>query len=222
LPVFKVLRQDFDLAATIERTSGSASMSEQTSFEDLIRRVRAGDQDAAAELVQRYEPAIRRAVRFRLSDTRLMRVLDSMDICQSVFASFFVRTANGQFDIDNPEQLMKLLVAMARNKLAKQVHGQQRQCRDYRRVQGGEMDEGQFPAAEGTPSQFAAGQELLREADKLLTEEEIKLRELRKEGFDWSAIAQQLGSSPEALRKKLTRALDRVAHELKLDDYEHE
>ena len=75
-------------------------MSEQTSFEDLIRRVRAGDQDAAADLVKRYEPAIRRAVRFRLTDTRLMRVLDSMDICQSVFASFFVRTANGQFDIE--------------------------------------------------------------------------------------------------------------------------
>jgi RNA polymerase sigma-70 factor (ECF subfamily) len=197
-------------------------MSEPTSFEDLIRRVRAGDQDAAADLVKRYEPAIRRAVRFRLSDTRLMRVLDSMDICQSVFASFFVRTANGQFDIDNPEQLMKLLTAMARNKLSKQVHGQQRQKRDYRRVQGGEIDEGQFPALEGTPSQFVAGQELLREADKLMTPDEIQLRELRKEGLDWAAIADQLGSSPEALRKKLTRALDRVAHELKLDDDENE
>src|SRR5262249_8797908 len=77
----------------------SSLMSEPTSFEDLIRRVRAGDQDAATELVRRYEDSIRRAVRFRLADTRLVRVLDSMDICQSVFASFFVRTAAGQFDI---------------------------------------------------------------------------------------------------------------------------
>ncbi len=38
-------------------------MSEPTSFADLIRRVRGGDADAAAELVRNYEPAIRRAVR---------------------------------------------------------------------------------------------------------------------------------------------------------------
>jgi RNA polymerase sigma factor (sigma-70 family) len=197
-------------------------MLEPTSFEELIRRVRAGDQDAAAELVQRYEPAIRRAVRFRLTDARLGRVLDSMDICQSVFASFFVRTAAGQFDIDQPEQLMKLLVAIARNKLAKQVQCQQRHRRDYRRVQDGEVDEGQFVADDGSPSQIVAAQELLSKADRLLSDDERKLREMRKEGLDWAAIAEQLGSSPEALRKKLARAMDRVAHDLDLDDYNHE
>ena len=57
-------------------------MSEPASFEELIRRVRAGDQDAATELVRRYEPAIRRAVRFRLADTRLQRVLDSREAKQ--------------------------------------------------------------------------------------------------------------------------------------------
>ena len=39
-------------------------MPDNPSIDDLIRRVRAGDQDAASELVKRYEPAIRRAVRF--------------------------------------------------------------------------------------------------------------------------------------------------------------
>jgi RNA polymerase sigma-70 factor (ECF subfamily) len=197
-------------------------MSEPTSFEDLIRRVRAGDQDAAAALVQRYEPAIRRAVRFRLSDTRLVRVLDSMDICQSVFASFFVRTAAGQFDIDQPDQLMKLLVVMARNKLAKQVSGQQAQCRDYRRTQGSEVDAGQIAGDGESPSMAVAGKELLSAAEKLFSEDERKLRDLRKEGLDWIAIAKQLGSTPEALRKKLTRALDRVASELNIDDYRDE
>jgi RNA polymerase sigma-70 factor (ECF subfamily) len=197
-------------------------MAESTAFEELIRRVRAGDQDAATELVRRYEDSIRRAVRFRLADSRLVRVLDSMDICQSVFASFFVRTAAGQFDIDKPEQLLKLLVAIARNKLAKQVNSQQRQCRDYRRVHQGEIDEGQFADEDPTPSAIVAGQELLQKADRLLSDEERQLREMRKDGMDWNAIAQQLGSSPEALRKKLARAMDRVAHELDLDDYTDE
>ena len=197
-------------------------MPEPTSFDELIRRVRAGEQDAATELVRRYEGSIRRAVRFRLADSRLVRVLDSMDICQSVFASFFVRTAAGQFDIEQPEQLVKLLVAIARNKLAKQVLRQQRQCRDYRRVQPGEIDAEQLADDDPTPSQIVAGEELLRKADRLLSDEERQLRELRKEGLDWAAIAEQLGSSPEALRKKLARAMDRVAHELDLDDYCHE
>lgn len=56
-------------------------MPEARTFEELIERVRAGDQDASAELVRRYEPAIRRAVWFRLVDARLGGLLDSMDIC---------------------------------------------------------------------------------------------------------------------------------------------
>src|SRR5215813_13431984 len=88
-------------------------------YTTFVRRVRAGDQDAAAELVRRYEPEIRLMVRtwLRLRDPRLRRVFDSMDVCQSVLASFFVRAAVGEYDLDQPQQLVRLLVGMARNKL---------------------------------------------------------------------------------------------------------
>jgi RNA polymerase sigma factor (sigma-70 family) len=197
-------------------------MSDSASFQELLQRVRAGDQDAARELVRRYEPAIRRAVRFRLAGSRLGRLLDSMDICQSVLASFFVRAAAGQYDIEQPEHLLKLLVAMARNKLALQARAQQRQRRDHRRDQPADLDQGVFVADEPSPSQQVAGQELLREAERLLSAEERQLVELRKEGLEWGAIAEQLGGTPDALRKKLARAADRVAHQLHLDDYCHE
>src|SRR5262245_18622455 len=59
-------------------------MAEENAFTDFIRRIRAGDEQAAVELVRRYEPAIRREVRFRLRNTRLRRLFDSMDVCQSV------------------------------------------------------------------------------------------------------------------------------------------
>src|SRR5207249_4424725 len=117
---------------------------------------RAGDADAARELVQRYEPAIRRVVRFRLADSRLGRVFDSMDICQSVLASFFLRAAAGQFDLEQPEQLLKLLVSMARNKLALQARAQQRQRRDYRRIQPGALEDKQIASDEPTPSVLVA------------------------------------------------------------------
>src|SRR5208282_5000541 len=116
---------------------GGHAMSEPEAFQVLIERVRAGDAEAAAELVRRYEPMVRRAARVRLVDPRLGRVLDSMDICQSVMASFFVRAALGQYELNSPDQLLKLLATMARNTLANQAHGQRAARRDLRRVEGG-------------------------------------------------------------------------------------
>jgi RNA polymerase sigma factor (sigma-70 family) len=194
-------------------------MSPPASFQDLMGRVRAGDQDAATELVRRYEPAIRRAVRFRLADSQLSRLFDSMDICQSVMASFFVRTAAGQFDIEQPEQLVKLLGAMARNKLAHQARAQLRQRRDCRRLDSGGLNEEKIVDDDSTPSQQVAGRDLLQQAQRLLSAEERELVELRKDGLEWAAIAERKGGTPEALRKKLGRAVERVAHQLELDDY---
>jgi RNA polymerase sigma factor (sigma-70 family) len=195
-------------------------MSAPASFEDLVRRVRAGDQAAAAEVVRRYEPAIRRAVRFRLADARLGRVLDSMDVCQSVLASFFVRAAAGQYDLDNPERLLGLLVAMARKKLACRARRERAQRRDYRRVTATDPEGQGCAAAEPTPSRRLAARELLDEVRRRLSDDERRLMELRAEGLDWAAVAAQLGGSAEALRKKLARAVDRAARALGLDDLE--
>ena len=87
-------------------------MADGVQFLDLIRRVRLRDSQAAQELVGRYENAIRRVVRIHLRDARLRRVLDSNDICQSVLATFFVRTALGQYEVDSPEQLLNLLTTI--------------------------------------------------------------------------------------------------------------
>src|ERR1700694_139372 len=62
---------------------GDQPMTAPESFQDLMSRVRAGDEAAAVELVRRYEPAIRRTIRARLLDDRLCRAFDSMDVCQS-------------------------------------------------------------------------------------------------------------------------------------------
>src|SRR5437588_7490901 len=115
-------------------------MSEGAAFSELIRRIRAGEETAAAELVQRYESTIRRVVRLRL-DPRLRRVCDSMDICQAVLCSFFVRAASGQYELNTPEQLLKLLAAMARNKLLMTARHQRAARRDFHRVEGGPAEE---------------------------------------------------------------------------------
>jgi len=108
-------------------------MSDDQTFLDFIDRIRAGDEQAAAELVSRYEPLIRREIRLQLDDRNLIRLFDSMDICQSVLASFFVRTAAGEYDIGSTAQLVKLLVNMARNKLISAARREYMQRRDVRR-----------------------------------------------------------------------------------------
>ncbi len=87
-------------------------MSAAPAFSDFLKRIRAGDSQAAEELVRKYESLIRRQVRLNLEDSRLNRVFDSMDVCQSVLKSFFVRTAAGQYDLDDPKELVRLLVRM--------------------------------------------------------------------------------------------------------------
>jgi RNA polymerase sigma-70 factor (ECF subfamily) len=195
------------------------AMAEGDSIGSLITRVRAGDAQAAAELVRRYEPVIRSRIRIwlRMQDRRLRRVFDSMDVCQSVLASFFVRAAAGQYDLEQPEQVVGLLVRMAQHKLAHQVSKQQAQRRDVRRIGGADLHDVDVAAPGSSPSEIVAGQELLQEFRKRLSDEERRLADLKAQGSDWAAIAAELGGTADGRRMQLARALDRVASQLGLD-----
>jgi RNA polymerase sigma-70 factor (ECF subfamily) len=193
-------------------------MSAPQDFRELMARVRAGDERAAAELVSRYEPLIRREVRLRLEDRRLARAFDSVDLCQSVLASFFVRAAAGQYDLDQPGQLAALLVRMARNKLASAARHQNRQRRDQRRVADGAADLEALAGGGPTPSRVAVGKELVAHFFERLSDEERQIADLRARGLGWEEVAGRLGGTATARRMQLTRAAERVARELGLDE----
>jgi RNA polymerase sigma factor (sigma-70 family) len=184
---------------------------------DFVRRIRAGDEQAAADLVRQCEPLVRREIRLRLTDPRLCRALDSMDICQSVMASFFVQAACGRYELDEPGQLIKLLVGMARNKLASATRKQRAQRRDTRRVVPTAVDEVDPAGGVATPSRIVAGKELLREVQQRLSEEERELAQRRAQGQRWEEIAAELGGTPDGRRVQFARALDRVTQQLGLD-----
>jgi RNA polymerase sigma factor (sigma-70 family) len=190
-------------------------MSESTAFPDFIRRIRAGDDQAARELVERYEPVIRREVRLRLKDPRLNSRFDWMDVCQSVLASLFVRAASGQYDLEEPSQLLKLLLAMTRNKLANWVRLNRAERRDYRRLEAHDPADLEGRAiAQPSPSRMIAGRERLEEFLSFLSEEERALVDLRAQGYEWPEIAARLGGTPQSRRKQFSRAVDRVEQQL--------
>ena len=77
----------------------------------------------------------------------------------------------------------------------------------------------QLVAADVDPGQQAATKELVREFQSRLSEEERQLADLRVNGQSWDQIAAERGESPEALRKRLARAVDRISRELRLDEF---
>jgi RNA polymerase sigma-70 factor (ECF subfamily) len=190
-------------------------VSDVPAFDDLIARVRGGDADAADELVRRYARAVRTAVRVRLTDPGLRRHFDSMDIYQSVMASFFIRAAAGQFDLAEPAQLVGLLVKMAKNKLLVQARRHGRQKRDFMR----EVSLGEGVSIADTrpgPVTVASAKELLAALLDRLTPDEQQLARRRAAGMGWAEIAEELGESPQAVRMRLSRAIARVAPKLGL------
>ncbi|HKI34500.1 MAG TPA: sigma-70 family RNA polymerase sigma factor [Gemmataceae bacterium] len=191
-------------------------MEPEASFGDLLRRVRAGDAPAAAELVRQFEPEVRRHVRLRLSNprfSRLQRVLDSVDISQSVLGNFFVRAALGQFDLETPRDLIGLLVTMAQNKLIDQA----RKRANRRPLLSGAVPRETVVAPGDSPSQIVAGAELIQEFLRRMSPAERRIAELRAAHLGWGEIAAQVGGTGEGVRKQLERAIRRVERQLGLE-----
>jgi RNA polymerase sigma factor (sigma-70 family) len=193
-------------------------MDDNPDFIDFLARIRAGDDSAAEELVRHYEPLIRREVRMRIEDDRLNRAFDSVDVSQSVLASFFVRAAVGEYDLDRPEQLLRLLMAMARNKLASRARQERRLRRDVRRIAGNDPAQTleQVVDAQPSPSEILSRQELLERLRAELTDEERSIADLRGQGLGWDDVALRLGGTPQARRMQLSRGIERAGRLLGL------
>lgn len=190
----------------------SINMRDHPDFLDFIRRIRAGENAAAVELVRHFEPLIRREVRSRIGDTRLNRAFDSVDVSQSVFANFFARATSGDFELDCPAQLARLLVAMARNRALSRARNEKRLVRDIRRVTTIPNALEHTVSKQSSPSEIVVQKEQLERFKASLNDAERQIFELRSAGFSWDEVATRLGGSGHARRMQFSRSLDRVEH----------
>ena len=187
-------------------------MVEAASFAALVERAAGGDQAAAAELIRTYETELRRFVRFRLTNTSMRRFLDSLDVCQSVLAAFFVQLQDGKLDLTDPGQLMRLLRVMAKNKLRDKYRRDRAERRGGERLAGAERESPEvLPARDASVSTRMADLQIVEAVRHHLPEPDRVLLERWMGGDDWDKIASELGGSAEALRKRLSRAIDRAA-----------
>jgi len=197
-------------------------VTDDSPFLQLMQQLRVGDEKAALELHGLYAEQLQRIVRVRLTQPALRRQMDSIDICQSVFADFFVRAAMGQYDPRSPAELLRLLAAMARHRLIYHAKKQKAARRDVRRVEGGAIEDFALAGAGGTASQIISARELLQQCQQRLNEEERSLLEMRRAGRGWDEIGLAVGKSGEAVRKQFGRTMKRVSDELGMEEFASE
>jgi RNA polymerase sigma factor (sigma-70 family) len=194
-------------------------MSDETSFRDLLRRFRGGDNEAAHELERQYKPEILRVVRLRLTDRRLRRVFESADVWQSIMGDFYKQVAKGNYDPKTPQELIGLLVRMAQNKVIDYARREKRHRHDQH-IDPRSLDQVAGQPAE-SPSELAERQELEAIMSARLTPEERYLCEQKSSGRSWKEIATQVGGHPDALRMKWQRAQAKLVDRFGLKEDDH-
>src|SRR5262249_6928989 len=120
----------------------------------------------------------------------------------------------GWFELDQPEQMQKLLSAMVRFKVATKARRLSVTLREV-------LDEEELrePVDSGPgPEKAVDDKDLLDGSLEKFASDEVDLLVRRLHDQPWPAIAAAVGGTAEALRKKLARALERVRGHPELHD----
>jgi RNA polymerase sigma factor (sigma-70 family) len=179
------------------------------SFDALMQAVRNGSAEAARQLVEEYEPYILRVVRARLNSA-LRRQIDSNDLTQAVWASFFEHVAQlGQFD--RAEGLVAFLGTLAVRKVLferrRQLQTGKRNVNRARSIDGSAAYVVDTVAnGDPTPSEVAIANETW---DRMLSRQPKKYHPvlaLRRLGHTNQEIAEKLGVNEKTVRRVLQHA----------------
>jgi RNA polymerase sigma factor (sigma-70 family) len=186
----------------------------EESAPNLVGRLRAGDPEAAADLFRRYAARLARLAEQHLGRKLAARV-GGEDVVQSVFRTFFRRSAAGEFQIDDSSHLWRLLVTLTLRKARDQARHHLAGKRDA----GREAPATDIPNAEvlsGEPSPAEAA-ELVDQIESLLRglpELHCHVLERRLEGHPVADIALELNVSRQTVYRVLEllqRRLERAA-----------
>src|SRR5438034_7863551 len=101
--------------------------------QQLLQRYQQGDHEAAEQLYRRYADRLRALTR-RKSSAVLASRMDPDDIVQSVFRNFFHAAREGGYDVPPGEDLWKLLLVIALNKIRARGTFHRAAKRDVRRT----------------------------------------------------------------------------------------
>ena len=185
-------------------------------LQDLLDRAAKGDEAALHALWLSLKETIRRRARSKLLIYGIRNSVESMDVFQSLMVDLLDREQRA--DLKSPEDLKRYLLRAVENKVIDALRRLTAQRRDERRNEPVPADEMDLAADESTPSSLAMRRELIERIGRSMTREEREIYDLTLEGLDWPDIGRKLGKSPDAVRMKLNRALQRIREEFGLED----
>jgi RNA polymerase sigma-70 factor (ECF subfamily) len=181
----------------------------QISDEDLVRRVRAGDEAAARLLFERHLPALRAKARARLPAALRGKVAES-DVIQDAWLAAFLDVGN--FEDRGDGSFGRWLQKILRHKLLDEVRrhagvGKRDARREQRLVTDAPVaDTGQLsPSAEVVSIERSAA--LSAAIDDLPSDQGTVLRWIHQEGLTLVEAGARMGRSADAVRKLYGRAL---------------
>jgi RNA polymerase sigma factor (sigma-70 family) len=186
-------------------------MSEESDLQELLERLRAGDNQAAEEIVSRFGNRLISVARNRL-DRLMQRKVDPEDVVQSVCRSALMRLSDGRLNVSDWNSLWRLLVCITVNKCSAQAEFFRAARRDvYREVDvggGEESSAGMWhpPGDEPDPLEAIL---LLEAVEQLLDSfRDAKHRaivQLRLQHYSPAEIALEVGVAERTVHRVLER-----------------
>jgi RNA polymerase sigma-70 factor (ECF subfamily) len=190
----------------------------EPSDQSLLERFRHGNQDAATQLYRRYAQRLRELARAQ-SSADLAGVLEPDDIVQSVFGSFFRGARAGVYQLPDGEELWKLFLVIALNKIRARARYHKAARRDLTRtVAGASYDFTLETVASTDEAAESLLQLTMNDALDRLSPQHRQAIRLRIEGHEVAEIADAIGRSLRSTERLLQEARQHLADFLHSDE----
>ncbi len=187
-------------------------MSQQGSFEDLMKRLCAGEEQAAVELFELYAQRLKGLARSRM-DHWLRQKESSQDVVQSVFRSFFGGQADGRLRPSCWQSLWRLLTVMTLRKCGHRM-ARFRTAKRGPEIGAEGIEDWQALAKEPTPAEAAILVETVQQLMDGFNQRDRQLFELSLQGNSAEEISGRVGCSERTVQRVLQRLEDKLEREL--------
>lgn len=181
-----------------------------------------GEPQAVGEFWDKYGEALQRAAERQIASWMRHRV-DPEDVVQSACRTFFRRAGEGDFSLENKDDLWKLLLTITLNKVRMQARFHTRNRRSVSREQAMPEEPNLQPAEWDHAIQQVDLDDMLSMAFSKNDEERRFVLELWLAGHTQGEIAKQVGCSErtvrriqDRIRKDLSQFRDQAEDELSL------
>lgn len=189
----------------------------ESTDEQMVSRIRSGDEGAARDLFAKYFPLLRARLRRRMSPGFRLKSAES-DVIQEAYMAAFMRLA--EFEDRGNGSFGRWLEGIVDNKLREEVRrhlGTGK--RDVRRERGTEGASAPLASRERSPSSAAMATEemlsLARAIERIPEKYKIVLHLLYEQGLSLKDAGARMDRSPDAVRTLYGRAIAALAESMR-------